>query len=240
MRHSRGPDLGHDLLGDDVEREVREVDRVEPTGAHRGQQRGALDQLVAGEREQAPLRGAGAAVVGAAHALQERGDAARRADLAHQLDRADVDAQLERRGGDERLQLAGAQAGLDPVAALLGEAAVVGGDDVVAQALAELVGEPLGEPAGVDEHERRAVLEHERGDAVEHVAHLLGGGDGLELAVGQLQREVEVALVAGVDDRGDGGDHPRGGARPSRSAAASPRARCGRAGCRRAPRAVRA
>ncbi len=81
---------------------------------------------------------------------------------------------------------------------------MVGGDDVVAQALAELVGEPLGEPAGVDEHERRAVLEHERGDAVEHVAHLLGGGDGLELAVGQLQREVEVALVAGVDDRGEG------------------------------------
>ena len=62
--------------------------------------------------------------------------------------------------------------------------------------------EPLGEPAGVDEHERGAVLADELGDAVEHVAHLLGRRDRLELAVGQLEREVEVALVAGVDDRG--------------------------------------
>ena len=64
-----------------------------------------------------------AAVVRAADPLQERGDAARRADLAHELDRADVDAELERRGGDERLQLAGAQPALDPVAAVLRQAA---------------------------------------------------------------------------------------------------------------------
>ena len=168
-----------------------QLDGVEATGAHRGEQRGALDQLVAGQRVQAALGRAGAAVVGAADALQERGDAAGRADLAHQLDRADVDAELERRGGDQRLQLAGAQAGLDPVAAVLRQAAVVGGDDVVAEALAELVREPLGQAAGVDEHERGAVLADERGDAVEHVAHLLGRGDRLELAVGQLEREVE-------------------------------------------------
>ena len=80
------------------------------------------------------------------------------------------------------------------------EAAVVRGDDVVAEARAELVREPLGEPAGVDEHERGAVLADERGDAVEHVAHLLGRRDRLELALGELEREVEVALVAGVDD----------------------------------------
>ena len=141
-------------------------------------------------------------MVGAADALQERGDAARRADLADQLDRADVDAELERRGGDQRAQVAGAQAGLDPVAAVLRQAAVVGGHDVVAEALAELVREPLGQPAGVDEHERGAVLRDQRGDAVEHVAHLLGRRDRLELALGQLEREVEVALVAGVDDRG--------------------------------------
>ena len=56
------------------------------------------------------------------------------------------------------LQVAGAQARLDPVAALLRQAAVVRGDDVVAEPLAELVREALGEPAGVDEHERGAVL----------------------------------------------------------------------------------
>ena len=56
----------------------------------------------------------------------------------------------------------------------LREAAVVGGDDVVAEPLAELVGEALGQAPGVDEHERGAVLGDERGDAVEDVAHLLG------------------------------------------------------------------
>ena len=151
-------DLGDDLLGEDVERQRGRVDRVEAAGVHRGEQRGALDELVAGQRVEAPLRRAGAAVVGAADPLQERRDAARRADLADQLDRADVDAELERRGGHERAQVAGAQAGLDPVAALLREAAVVRGDDVVAEPLAELVRDALGQPARVDEHQRGAVL----------------------------------------------------------------------------------
>ena len=231
--------LGHDLLRGDVEREVGELDGVEAPGANRGEERGALDQLVARERVQPPLGGAGAAVVGTAHPLQERGDAARRADLAHQLDRADVDAELQRRGGDQRPQVAGAQAGLHPVAAFLRQAAVVRGDDVVAEAGAELVREPFGEPPGVDEHERGAVLPDQRGDAIEDVAHLLGRRDCFELAVGEFQREVEVALVTGVDDHrqlaiadeqpADGFDRPLRGRQPDPV----------RDGCRTAPRAVR-
>ena len=87
--------LGHDLLRGDVEWETGELDRVEPAGPHRGEQRGALDQLVARERVQPTLGGSGAAVVGTAHPLQERGDAAGRADLAHELDGPDVDAELQ-------------------------------------------------------------------------------------------------------------------------------------------------
>ena len=75
---------------------------------------------------------------------------------------------------------------------------------VVAEAFAEQVGDALGQPAGVDEHERGAVLAHERGDAVEHVGHLLGRGDRLQLTVRQLEREVELPQVAGVDDRRQG------------------------------------
>ena len=45
------------------------------------------------------------------------------------------------------LQLAGPQAGLDPLAALLRQAAVVRGDHVVAEALAQLVRERA-RPAG--------------------------------------------------------------------------------------------
>ena len=159
--------LGDDLLREDVEREARELDRVELAGADGGEERGALDELVARQREQTSLRGAGAAVVGPADALEEGGDAARRADLAHELHRADVDPELERRGRDERAQVAGAQPGLDPVATLLRQAAVVRGDHAVAQALAELVCEPFREPAGVHEHERGVVLADEVGDAVD-------------------------------------------------------------------------
>ena len=103
--------------------------------------------------------------------------------------------------------------------------------DVVAQPLAELMGEPLGEPTGVDEHERGVVLADELGDAVEHVAHLLGGRDRFELALGQLEREVEVALVAGVDDRGERDGRRRAAGRRSRSGAGWPRARCAAGGC---------
>jgi hypothetical protein len=195
-----GGDLGHDLLGGDVEGQAGELHRVESAGPHGGQQGRALDELVAGEGEEAALRRPRPAVVGAAHPLEEGGDAAGRADLAHQLDGADVDAQLERSGGHEGPEVAGPQPGLDPVAALLGEAAVVGRHRLVAEALGQLVGQALGQPAGVDEDERGAVLGHERGDPVEDVGQLLVGGDGLQLGVGQLEGQIDRALVAHVDD----------------------------------------
>ena len=82
---------------------------------------------------------------------------------------------------------------------------------------------------------------HERGDPVEHVAHLLGRCDRLELAVGQLEREVEVALVAGVDDRRAAARSPTssradGLDRPLRRRQADPAP----GACRTAPRAARA
>ncbi len=179
------------------------MDRVEVPGPHRGEERGALDELVTRRRVQPTLRHPGSGVVGPADALQEGRDAAGRSDLADQLYRPDVDAELERGRRDEGLQLAGAQARFDPVAPVLGQAAMVRGDHVVAQPLAELVREAFGQPTGVHEHERGAVLEDQRGDAVEHVRHLLRARDRFELAFGQLDREVERALVPAVDDRGE-------------------------------------
>ena len=104
-----GRRLGDDLLGEDVERCHRGLDGVEAPRSHRGQERRALDELVAGERVEPAARRAGAGVVGATHPLEERRDRPGGADLAHELHRADVDPQLERRGGDERLQLTGAE-----------------------------------------------------------------------------------------------------------------------------------
>ena len=197
-----GRGLGDDLLGNDVERELRRDDRVEPTGAYRDQQRGALDQRVAREGIEPTLGGTEAGVVRPTDPLEERGDAAGRADLAHQLDRADIDPELERAGGDETSQLTETQPPFDLVAALLGEAAVMRGHDLLADALTELVRESLGEPTGVHEHECGAVVGHELGDPVQHIAHLIGRGDGLELTTGQLELEIEIALVSDVDDGG--------------------------------------
>src|SRR5690606_38846201 len=86
-----GRRLGDDLLGEDVERCLRKLHGVEPAGPHGGEQGGALDELVAGERVEAALGGAAAGVVGAADPLEARGDRAGRADLADELARADVD-----------------------------------------------------------------------------------------------------------------------------------------------------
>ncbi len=110
--------LRHDLLRQDVERHHRLHDAVEAARAHRPDQRGALDQLVAARREQAPLRLQPQRVPGAADALQERRHAARRAHLTHEVDAADVDAELQRRRAHQRLELAVLQPLLDAQAPL--------------------------------------------------------------------------------------------------------------------------
>src|ERR1700716_223453 len=122
-----GRGLGDDLLGEDVQRLHGRVQGVEAPPFDRGEQRGALDELVAGGRVYDPAGNAGAVVVGPAHALQERGDAVWGADLAYQLDRPDIDAELERRRGHQGLELARAKALLDSLAALSRQRSVVSG-----------------------------------------------------------------------------------------------------------------
>ena len=140
-------------------------------------------------------------MAGAADALQERRDAARRPDLAHEVDRADVDAEFERGGRDEGAQLAVLEPLLEAHPALLREAAVVARHVLLAEALRELVRDALREPPRVHEHEGRTVLRDQLGDAIVDLAPLLGRRDRPELAPRHLDREVDVALVAEVDDR---------------------------------------
>ena len=117
--------LGDDLLGEDVERRYGRVEAVEAAGLDGAHEGGALDELVAGRREEAALRREAEGVAGAADALEEGRHAARRLELADEVDCADVDAELERGGRDERLHLAGLEALFEVEAALLREAAVV-------------------------------------------------------------------------------------------------------------------
>ena len=128
--HSRHADLGDDLLRQHVER-LRGTGRSRRArrGATRVEQRRALD---AGRRATAetaaPSGCAPSRVAGAADALQEGGDRARRAELADEVDVADVDAELERSRGHQRLQLAGLSRCSASSRCSLREAAVVRGD----------------------------------------------------------------------------------------------------------------
>ena len=137
----------------------------------------------------------------AADALKEGRDRARRADLADEFDVADVDAELERGGGDHRFQFARLQPLLGREAPLLGHAAVMGGDRVVAQALGQLARHALAHAAGVDEDERGPVRADEAREPVVDLAPDLVGHDRFERRVRRLDREVARPLMSGVDDR---------------------------------------
>ena len=192
--------LGDDLLRQHVERRDGLLDAVEAAGAHGADEGGALDQLVAGGGEELAARGQPEGVPGATDALEEGADGARRGDLADEVDGADVDAQLQGGGRDERAQVAALEPLLHLQAAVLGERAVVAGDVLLADSLGQVMGDALGQTARVDEDQRRAVAGDERGEAVVDLGPLLVRGDGRHLGVGQFDAEVEVALVAAVDD----------------------------------------
>jgi hypothetical protein len=119
--------LGHHLLGEDVQRSRRRLQDIEMSGPDPGQERRALDQLVAGEWVEASGGRALPVVIGPPHPLEEGADGPGRPDLAHQLHRSDIDAQLERGGGHQGPQITGPQSLLDDPASGGRQTAMVGG-----------------------------------------------------------------------------------------------------------------
>ncbi|MCY1350371.1 hypothetical protein D9M69_366010 [compost metagenome] len=193
--------LGHHLLGQHIERRVGNDQCVQFVAAHAVEQGGALDQVVPRLREQPPLGQPADAVPGAPDALQEAGDAARRAELADQFDVADVDAQFQRGGGHQHLELAALEALLGIQAQLLGQAAVVGGDRRLAEPLGQVAAGALGQAPGVDEHQRGAVFADQCGEAVVDGFPGLVAHHRLERHRRHLDGQVAGARMADVDDR---------------------------------------
>ena len=163
--------FGDDLLREHVERMFGDVQAVELAAAHGIEQRGAVDELVAAAREDAALGHAAHRVVGAADALQEHRDAARRAELADELHVADVDAELERGRGHHDLELAGLQALFGVEARFLGQAAVVRGHVCLTEPLGQVARDALHHAARVREHQRGVVLVDELASWSYTVAH---------------------------------------------------------------------
>ena len=138
---------------------------------------------------------------GTAHPLQEGRDRARRPKLADEIDLADVDAELERGGRHQRLQLAVLETlfGVEPL--FLGEAAVMRGYLIGAQALRQLAGHPFDQPAGIDEDQGRAVTLDQLGQPVIDLLPDLARHHRFERRGGDFEGEVAGAAVAGIDDR---------------------------------------
>ena len=128
--------------------------------------RGALDEIVAREREKAPFGRASNRVAGASDALEKARDRVGRANLADEINVANVDAELEGSRRDQRLQRAAFQAsfGIEPL--LLAETAMVCGHVVLPYAIGNLARNTLGHASGIDEDERRAMGSDERGQPI--------------------------------------------------------------------------
>src|SRR5262245_9149183 len=189
-----------DLLREDVERRVLSNDRIEIAAPRRAQQRRRLDEIVERHREHAALRHARNGVTRSADALEQRGNAMRRPDLADQIDMTDVDAELEPRRPDERLQRARPPTGLGNEATLFRKTPVMGGHDIVAEPLAEMTGETLRQAARVDEDQRRSVLADELGESIVVLLPHFVRHDGRERRAWNLHGEICRTTVSLVDD----------------------------------------
>ncbi len=206
-----GAAAGGDLLHEDVDGGFGDLELVELAGAHFAEERGLLEEVVAGGGEETAFGDGTAPVAGAADALHGDADVAGGGDLADEVDVADVDAELERSGGDEDLDRACFEFLFGVEAERAGERAVVGGDVFCSETLGELEGDLFDEAAGVDEDEGGAVVLGVSGELVEDLLPHGGGGEGAEFLGGNLDGEIEVAALAYLDDGGRGAGGVRAG-----------------------------
>ena len=88
-------DLGDQLLRQHVQRRLGNAHPIQQSPADGMQQGHALDQVVAGNREQAAFRRFPHGMTGPPHPLDKGRYAAWRADLADQVDVADIDSELQ-------------------------------------------------------------------------------------------------------------------------------------------------
>ena len=153
-----------------------------------------------GQGKQTALGRGAHRMAGAAHPLQKGGNAPRRAQLTHQVHIADVDAQFQGGGGHQRPQLAALEALLGVEAVFPRQAAVVGGDELFADALGEMTRRPFRQAAGVDEDQGGAVFIDQLFETVVDLRPYLVGHHRLQRRAGHLDGEVAVAHMAGVDD----------------------------------------
>ena len=193
---------GDDLLHEDVGGLWRDFEAVEFAGTHFADEGGLLKEVVAGGGEEAAFGDGTAPVAGAPDALHGDGNCAGAADLADEVDVADIDAQFEGGGGDEDFDVTVFEALLGVEAEGAGERAVMSGDVLGAETVAELEGDLFDEAAGVDKDKSGTVVLCVVGELVEDFGPHGVGGDGAEFVAGDLDGEVKLAALAYLNNGG--------------------------------------
>ena len=140
-------------------------------------------------------------VAGPSYSLQKRRNRAWGGDLTNQVDVADIDAQFQRCGGDEYLQVTALEPLFGIQTLLLGQAAVVGCDALMAQALAQVASKAFGQASGVDEYQRGAMRLCELGQTVVDQFPDIVGHYRSERHRWHFYSQVARPRVADVDDR---------------------------------------
>ena len=191
----------NDLLREHIERPLWDRQAVKLSATDAVEKGRALDEIVARERKQAPLWRAADRMTGTADPLQEGRDRARRAHLTNEIDVADVDPEFERGGRHQGFQFAPLQPLFGREPELLRHAAVMCGDGLFAETIAELARDAFGHAPGVDEDERRAVFRDELSQPrIKFRPHLVRHHR-LERRSWNLQAQIALTLMSRVDDR---------------------------------------
>jgi hypothetical protein len=87
--------LSDHLLGEHIQRLLRDHDPIELTAPHGVEEGGALYEVITTQRKEPALRSAPDRMAGPADPLQKSGDPPGRPDLAHEVDLPDVDPEFE-------------------------------------------------------------------------------------------------------------------------------------------------
>ena len=158
-RISRGSGRGDGLLSQDVERQHRDTQFLDPAREHVGDGHDRCRQLPAVQGVEASLGGRAHLVSGPPETLQRTRSGQGGADLDHLVDGAHVDAQLQGARGHDGPQPPRLERVLDLGPDLFADRTVVGASQVLTAAgiqpqLVEASRQLLRRPAGVREHQR--------------------------------------------------------------------------------------
>src|SRR5206468_5482646 len=145
-----------DLVGQDVEGETVDVQRLEVSFLGRLDRREGLDRVVRGDGQDQATGGAVEFVAGSAHALDQGRDLARRVVLHDLVDGPDVDPELQGRRAHETADLPRLESGFDAGALFPGQGPVMDGH--ILSDHGETRAEQLREGTCVHEYEGRSAL----------------------------------------------------------------------------------